>query len=137
MKRHKILRKICSNCAVSNLSLRSRCISRSLHDPAKVVISWLLTRTCCGLAVVVSVIICLSMMARWRSRRFTVVATLVVVSRSLPLFRSEKSAQRGSFRPDVPADIRPKTRSGPPNAGKKTSILARTCRADVHEKSSV
>ena len=86
MKRHKILRKICSNCAVPNLSLRGRCISRSLHDAAKVVISRLLTRNCCGLAVVVSVIICLSMMARWRSRRFTVVATLVVVSRSLPLW---------------------------------------------------
>ena len=86
MKRHKILRNICSNCAVSNLSLRGRCISRSLHDAAKVVISRLLTRNCCGLAVVVSVIVCLSMMARWRSRRFTVVATLVVVSRSLPLW---------------------------------------------------
>ena len=86
MKRHKILCQICSNCAVSNLSLRGHCISRSLHDAAKVVISRLLTRNCCGLAVVVSVIICLSMMARWRSRRFTVVATLVVVSRSLPLW---------------------------------------------------
>ena len=29
-----------------------------------------------------------------------------------------------------------KTRSGPPSPG-KTSILARTCRADVHEKTSV
>ena len=86
MKRHKILRKICSNCAVSSLSLRGRCISRSLHDAAKVVISRLLTRNCCSLAVVVSVIICASMMARWRSRRFTVVATLVAVSRSLPLW---------------------------------------------------
>ena len=86
MKRNKILRKICSNCAVSNLSLRGRCMSRSLHDAAEVVISRLLTRNCCGLAVVVSVIIFLSMMARWRSRRFTVVATLVVVSRSLPLW---------------------------------------------------
>ena len=31
-----------------------RCISRSLHDSAKVVISRLLTRNCCSLAVVVS-----------------------------------------------------------------------------------
>ena len=50
------------------------------------------------------------------------------------LFRSEISAQRGSFRPDVPADIWPKLRSGPPNSGGKKRIVARTCRADVHEK---
>ena len=56
MKRHKILRKFCSNCAVSSLSLRGHCISRSLHDSAKVVISRLLTRNCCSVAVVVSVI---------------------------------------------------------------------------------
>ena len=43
------------------------------------------------------------------------------------------------YLPDVLADIRPKTLvrpskwSGPPNAG----TLARTCRADVHEKASV
>ena len=30
-------------------------------------------------------------------------------------FRNEKSAQRGSFRPDVPADIRPKTTSVRPS----------------------
>ena len=53
-KRHKIWRKICSKCAVSNLSFHGRCISRSLHDSAKVVISRLLTRNCCSLAVVVS-----------------------------------------------------------------------------------
>ena len=56
MKRRKTLRKISSKCAASSLSLRDRCISRSLHDSAKVVISRLLTRNCCSLAVVVSVI---------------------------------------------------------------------------------
>ena len=59
-KRRKIGRKICSKCAVSNLSFHGRCISRSLHDSAKVVISRLLTRNCCSLAVVVSANICLS-----------------------------------------------------------------------------
>ena len=75
MKRRKILRKICSNRAVSSLSLRGRCISRSLHDAAKVVISRLLTRNCCGLAFVVSVIFASQ---RWPGGQ-------VVVSRSLPL----------------------------------------------------
>ena len=56
IKQRNISRKFCSNCAVSNLSLRGRCISRSLHDSAKFAISRLLTRNCCSLAVVVSVI---------------------------------------------------------------------------------
>ena len=42
------------------------------------------------------------------------------------IFRNEKSDQRGSFRPDIPADIRPKTSARPPNPGKR-SISARTC----------
>ena len=50
--------------------------------------------------------------------------------------RNENSAQRGSFWPDIPADIRRKLRSGAPNPG-KTSILERTSRADVHEKTPV
>ena len=41
--------------------------------------------------------------------------------------RNEKSAQRGSFWPDVPADIRSKTSVNPPNRV-KTSIVARTSR---------
>ena len=46
-----------------------------------------------------------------------------------------KSAQRGSFRPDVPADIRPKHLVRPFQCWeKKTSILAWTCLADVHKK---
>ena len=56
MKRRKILRNICSNRAVSSLSFRGGCISRPLHDAAKDVISRLLTRNCCSLAEVVSVI---------------------------------------------------------------------------------
>ena len=50
--------------------------------------------------------------------------------------RNKKSAQRGSFRPDVPADIRPKTsvRFSNPGGKKKTSLLAQTWRVDVHEK---
>ena len=59
-KRRKIWRKICSKCEVSNLSFHGRCISRSLHDSAKVVISRLLTRNCCSLAAVVSATFCLS-----------------------------------------------------------------------------
>ena len=80
MKRHNLTQNLQQLCSFKLVT------SRSLHDAAKVVISRLLTRDCCSLAVVVSVIICASMMARWRSRRFTVVATLVVVSRSLPLW---------------------------------------------------
>ena len=56
-KRRKIWCKICTNCAVKNfcnLSFHGYCISRSLHDSARVVISRLLTRNCCSLAVVVS-----------------------------------------------------------------------------------
>ena len=55
---------------------------------------------------------------------------------SWPFFRNEKSAQRGSFGPDIPADIRPKT-SVRPSKFWKTSILGWTSRADVHEKTSV
>ena len=51
--------------------------------------------------------------------------------------RNEKSAQRGSFWPDVPVDIRPKTSVRPSKSWRKTSILARTCRADAHAKTSV
>ena len=50
--------------------------------------------------------------------------------------RNENSAQRGSFWPDIPADIRPKT-SVRPSKSWKISILERTSRADVHEKTSV
>ena len=54
-----------------------------------------------------------------------------------PFFRNENSAQRGSFWPDIPADIRPKTSVMPSKSWKKTSILERTCCADVHGKTSV
>ena len=49
--------------------------------------------------------------------------------------RNKNSAQRGSFWPDIPADIRLKASVRPSNPG-KTSILERTSRADVHEKNS-
>ena len=55
---------------------------------------------------------------------------------SAPSFRNEKSSQRGSFRPDVPADIRPITLVRPSKSW-KNKHLARTCRAHVHEKTSV
>ena len=51
--------------------------------------------------------------------------------------RKAKSTQGGSFRPDVPADIRPQPSVRPSNPKKKPSILARTCRADIHQKTSV
>ena len=53
-----------------------------------------------------------------------------------PCFRKENSAQRGSFRPDIPADIPPKT-SVRASKSWKTSISERTSHADVHEKTSV
>ena len=53
-----------------------------------------------------------------------------------PQIRNEKSAQRGSSGPDIPAHVRPKT-SVMPSKSWKTSILARTSRADVHDKTSV
>ena len=53
-----------------------------------------------------------------------------------PYLRNENSAQRGSFWPDIPADIRPKT-SVRPSKSWKTSILERTSCADIHEKTSV
>ena len=76
MKRRKISCKICSDCAVSNLSLHGRCISRSLHDSAKVVISWLLARNCCSLVAVVGAIFASQ---SWPGGE-------VVISRSLPLW---------------------------------------------------
>ena len=56
---------------------------------------------------------------------------------SCAFFRNESSAQRGSFWPDIPADIRPKTSVRRSKSWKKTSILERTSRADVHGKTSV
>ena len=55
IKRRKISCTFCSFYAVSNLSFHGCCISRSLHDSAKFVVSWLLAR-CCSLAVVVSAV---------------------------------------------------------------------------------
>ena len=60
----------------------------------------------------------------------------ILSKNSLAIIRNEKPAQRGSFRPDVPADIGPKT-SVRPSKSWKNKHLARTCRADVHEKTSV
>ena len=54
MKRRNISCTFCSDCAVSNLSLHGRCIPQSLQNFAKVVISRLLARNSCSLAVVVS-----------------------------------------------------------------------------------
>ena len=62
--------------AVSNLSLHGRCVSRSLHDSTKIVISRLLARNCCGLAVVVGAIFASQ---SWPGGE-------VVISRSLPLW---------------------------------------------------
>ena len=46
--------------------------------------------------------------------------------------RNEKSAQRGSFWPDFPANIRPKTSVRVSKSWKnKQAFLAQTCRADV------
>ena len=67
---------------------------------------------------------------------FDALFDLILTWTSWPNFRNKKSAQRGSFRSDVPGTSGQKLRSGPPSPG-KTSILARTCRADVHEKTSV
>ena len=54
---------------------------------------------------------------------------------TLVYFRNEKSAKRGSFRPDVRAEIRPKTSVRPSKSGlENTSMSARTFREDVHEK---
>ena len=76
MKRRNILCTFCSDCAVFNLSLHGRCISPSLQDSAKVAISRLLARNCCGLAVVVSAIFA----SQWWP------GGEVVISRSLPLW---------------------------------------------------
>ena len=56
MKGRKISCIFCSDSAVSDLSLHGRCISRSLQNSARVVISQLLACNCCSLAVVVSAI---------------------------------------------------------------------------------
>ena len=52
------------------------------------------------------------------------------------LNQERKFSPQRKFWPDIPADIRPKT-SVRPSESWETSILERTSRADVHEKTSV
>ena len=55
------------------------------------------------------------------------------------IFMNETSAQRGSFGPDIPADIWSKTPVGPPNPEeeKQASIAARTSCTDVHDQTLI
>ena len=50
--------------------------------------------------------------------------------------KNQPKPKERNFWPDIPVDIRPKTSVRRPKSW-KTSIVAQTSRADVHEKTSV